>query len=53
MIPAGNEPSGCASIHLANAARVTYHAACSGVVDLKQECAGKWILGYFFPASLI
>ena len=33
LIPAGNEPSGCASIHLANAARVTYPAACRGVVD--------------------
>ena len=33
LIPAGNEPSGCAGIHLANAARVTYPAACRGVVD--------------------
>ena len=27
FIPAGNEPSGCVSIHLANAARVKYPAA--------------------------
>jgi len=35
LIPAGNEPSGCASIHLANAARVNNPTACSGVVDLR------------------
>ena len=46
LIPASNEPSGCeADIHdnrkfifycMANAARVTYPVACSGVFDFKK-----------------
>jgi len=40
LIPAGNEPSGCVSIHLANAARVTYPAACSEGVDYAQTVSG-------------
>ena len=37
LIPEGNEPSGCVSIHLANAARVIYSAACSAT-SLMPRC---------------
>lgn len=49
MISASNEPSGCASIYLANAARVNTPAACSGGVDFRRKhiTLNEWFEEWF------